>query len=504
MIPVTVRELAALLGADLRGTDVSGAELSGADGAPTEAELDAEVTGLAVDSRQVGDGSLFMALPGEHVDGHDYVATAFARGAAAALTSRPVPGAGGPCLVVEDPLAAAGRLARDQVDRAVAGGLRLVAITGSAGKTSTKDLLAQVLEAAGPTVAPAGNLNNELGVPLTVCRIGPSTRFLVAEMGARGVGHIAYLCTIAPPQVATVLNVGTAHVGEFGSRELIAVAKGEIVEALPADGTAVLTTDDPLVWAMRDRTRARVVATSVLAEPDVADAIWATAVESDGLGRCAFTLHEKAGGVPTTPVRVQLGLSGLHQVANAVAAAALARALGVRADTIAAALAAARPRSRWRMELTERADGVLVVNDAYNANPESMRAALDTVAKVVAERPGAKGWAVLGDMLELGPGAAAEHRALGAYAVGRGITRIVAVGEFADEVAAGALSGSDGVRAEVAGDRDDAVRRVLTELAAGDVVLVKASRGLALDTVAVAVAAADPVVPDDGQGEGGA
>ena len=292
--------------------------------------------------------------------------------------------------MVEDPLLAAGRLARDQVDRAVAGGLQVVAITGSAGKTSTKDLLAQVLEAAGPTVAPVGNLNNELGVPLTVCRIDPRTRFLVAEMGARGVGHIAYLCTIAPPTVATVLNVGTAHVGEFGSKELIAVAKGEIVEALPAEGTAVLTTDDPLVWAMRDRTRARVIATSVLAEPDAPDAIWAGAVEADALGRCAFTLHEKADGVSRSPVRVQLGLSGRHQVANAVAAAALARALGVSTETIAAALASALPRSRWRMELTERSDGVLIVNDAYNANPESMRAALDTVAGVLADRPGAR------------------------------------------------------------------------------------------------------------------
>ena len=494
MIPVTVREVAALLGADVRG----------ADGAPTDAELDVVVTGLTVDSRQVGEDSLFLALPGEHVDGHAYVATALAHGAAAALTSRPVPGATGPCLVVEDPLLAAGRLARDQVDRAVAGGLQVVAITGSAGKTSTKDLLAQVLEAAGPTVAPVGNLNNELGVPLTVCRIEPRTRFLVAEMGARGVGHVAYLCTIAPPRVSTVLNVGTAHVGEFGSKELIAVAKGELVEALPAGGTAVLTTDDPLVWAMRDRTGARVIATSVLAEPAAPDAVWADAVDADALGRCAFTLHEKSGGVPTTPVRVQLALSGRHQVANAVAAAALARALGVGTETIATALAGARPRSRWRMELAERSDGVLVVNDAYNANPESMRAALDTVAGVVADRPGARGWAVLGDMLELGPGAAAEHRALGAYAADRGLSRIVALGEFAPDVVAGALSHSDAVRAEVAEDRDDAVRRVLTGLAAGDVILVKASRGLALDTVAAALAAAQPTGPDNEQGEGSA
>jgi UDP-N-acetylmuramoyl-tripeptide--D-alanyl-D-alanine ligase len=290
-------------------------------------------------------------------------------------------------------------------------------------------------------------------------------------------------------------------VGEFGSKELIAVAKGEIVEALPAEGTAVLTTDDPLVWAMRNRTRARVIATSVRAEPDAPDAIWASAVEADALGRCAFTLHEKSDGGSTSPVRVQLGLSGLHQVANAVAAAALARALGVGTATISAALATARPRSRWRMELTERSDGVLVVNDAYNANPESMRAALDTVAGVLAERPRARGWAVLGDMLELGPGAAAEHRALGAYAADRGISRIVALGEFAGEVVAGALSCSDGVRAEVADDREDAVRRVLAGLAAPDVILVKASRGLALDTVAAALAAAQPTGPDNEQGE---
>ena len=184
-----------------------------------------------------------------------------------------------------------------------------------------------------------------------------------------------------------------------------------------------------------------------------------------------------------------------------MAAAALARAVGVSSETVVAGLTAARARSRWRMELTERDDGVLVVNDAYNANPESMRAALDTVAGVVSERPGASSWAVLGDMLELGPDAAAEHRALGAYAADRGISRIVALGEFADEVAAGARSRPAGARAEVARDRDDAVRRVLTDLTAGDVILVKASRGLALDTVAAALAADRPVGPDNEQGE---
>ncbi len=493
MIPVTIRRVAELLGAEVVPAPVD-----------ATAALDSSLTGLVVDSRQVVEGTLFLALPGEHVDGHDYVAAAFARGAGAALTARPVPEATGTCLVVDDPLLAAGRLARDQVDRAAAGGMRVVAITGSAGKTSTKDLLAQVLELAGPTVAPVGNLNNELGLPLTVARIQADTRFLVAEMGARGVGHVAYLCTIAPPQVATVLNVGTAHVGEFGSRELIAVAKGEIVEALPADGTAVLTTDDQLVWAMRDRTAARVLATSTLAEPSVADAVWATDVVPDALGCCAFTLHEKSAGATSAPLPVRLGVSGRHQVANAVAAAALARALGVDPATVARGLSAARPRSHWRMELTERADGALVVNDAYNANPESMRAALDTVAGMLAERPGAVGWAVLGDMLELGGTAVVEHRNLGAYAAALGLSRLVAVGELAAEVVAGAESVGTGVRAEVARDREDVVRRVLADVAPGDVILVKASRGLALDTVAAALVAADPVGPDDEQGEGSA
>ena len=515
MIPVSVREVATLLGAEVTGPLAGDVD-----------RLGEVVTGLVVDSRQVVPGSLFLALPGEHVDGHDYVAGAFARGAAAALTARPIEEAAGPCLVVADPLLAAGRLARDQVDRGTAGGLRTAALTGSAGKTSTKDLLAQLLEAAGPTVAPVGNLNNELGLPLTVCRVTNDTRYLVAEMGARGIGHIAYLCDIVPPQVAAVLNVGTAHVGEFGGQQQIAVAKGEIVEALPAGGTAVLNADDPLVWAMRTRTAARVVAASATGAagavgaadatggPDWPDAVWADDIVADGLGRCSFLLHQKwSAEPPVDPVRIQLGVSGHHQVGNAVVAVAMARALGVDNATVVEALPAAQSRSRWRMELTERADGVLIVNDAYNANPESMHAALDTVEEMLAGRraPGrtaegraadgagsVRGWAVLGDMLELGGSAAAEHRALGSYAIRHGIDRLVAVGSFAEEIAAGALAaGAVATAVWVAGDRDAAVRLVSGGLAPGDVVLVKASRGLALDTVAAALAAAIPDGRDD-------
>ena len=215
MIALSVAEIGAVLGAEVTGPG----------------DRQRLVTAVTADSRAVGPGALFVALPGERADGHTFVAAAYAAGAAAALTRHPVDAA--LCVVVTDPLVALGRLARHLVDRAVTGGLQVVAITGSQGKTSTKDLLGQVLEAAGPTVAPVGNLNNELGVPLTVSRIDEHTRYLVAEMGARGIGHIAYLCEIAPPRVGVVLNVGQAHVGEFGGQPAIAQAKGELVEALP-------------------------------------------------------------------------------------------------------------------------------------------------------------------------------------------------------------------------------------------------------------------------------
>ena len=249
MIALPVADIAALLDAEVTGP----------------VDRPGLVTAVTADSRAVSPGALFVALPGARADGHDFVPAAYAEGAAAALTRYPVEAA--LCLVVPDPLLALGRLARHLVDRAGATGLQVVGITGSQGKTSTKDLLAQVLEPVGPTVAPLGNLNNELGVPLTVSRIDEQTRYLVAEMGARGIGHIAYLCDIAPPRVGVVLNVGQAHVGEFGGQAAIAQAKGELVDALPRDGVAVLNADDPLVWAMRSRTSARVLAFSVLRRP---------------------------------------------------------------------------------------------------------------------------------------------------------------------------------------------------------------------------------------------
>jgi UDP-N-acetylmuramoyl-tripeptide--D-alanyl-D-alanine ligase len=471
MIPLTVTGLARVLGAELAG----------------EGDENASISDVTADSRRVGPGSLFVALPGEHADGHIFVAAARRFGAAAALTARRVPD-GGLCVVTRDPLAALGRLARYIVDSCVPGGLRVLGITGSQGKTSTKDLLAEILENVGSTVAPIGNLNNELGLPLTVTRVQPDTRFLVAEMGARGLGHIAYLCQLVPPQVGVVLNVGHAHVGEFGSQAAIALAKSELVAALPADGVAVLNAADPLVWAMRAKTSARVVAASDQGRPSYPEAVWATDVRADQLGRYGFTLHSQLGadGEAESQVEVQLRLAGRHQVANAVAAAAAALAVGVDLESCAAALTQAEPRSRWRMELHERADGVVVVNDSYNANPDSMRAALDALAEIGARRAGGSTtWALLGDMLELGSTAEAEHAALGRSVAGHGVGRLVAVGAYADLVVdAARLAGLREDQASAVDDKAAMTRLALASVRAGDTVLVKASRGLALNTVA--------------------
>jgi UDP-N-acetylmuramoyl-tripeptide--D-alanyl-D-alanine ligase len=395
-----------------------------------------------------------------------------------------------PCLVVADPLVALGRLARALVDRGQAADLRVVGITGSQGKTSTKDLLSQVLEAAGPTVAPVGNLNNELGVPLTVCRVEPDTRFLVAEMGARGIGHIAYLCQIAPPRVGVVLNVGQAHLGEFGGKAAIAQAKGELVEALPESGVAVLNADDPLVWGMRERTVAGVLGFAA-DQPPPGPGVWSSAVTADALGRASFTLHRRQETESDAEVEVQLQVSGRHQVGNALAAAAAALALGLDLDQVGAALSGATARSRWRMEIAERGDGLVVVNDAYNANPDSMRAAVDTLDELGRTRPG-RTWAVLGDMLELGEAAEAEHAEIGRYVARTGVDRLIAVGTYAsvmsDAAHAAGLDEPGAVRAYP--DKESLLTGGVDGPGTGDVVLVKASRGLALDTVAEAILSA--------------
>ncbi|MDQ0944141.1 UDP-N-acetylmuramoyl-tripeptide--D-alanyl-D-alanine ligase [Streptomyces sp. V1I1] len=430
------------------------------------------VTGpVVIDSRAVRPGSLFAAFAGEHVDGHDYAERAVAAGAAAVLATRPV---GVPAIVVPDVTAALGALARSVVERL---GTTAIALTGSSGKTSTKDLIAQVLERKGPTVYPAGNLNNEIGLPLTALRAAEDTQHLVLEMGARYIGDIRYLTGLVPPKVGLVLNVGTAHIGEFGGREQIAEAKGEIVECLPKDGVAVLNADDPLVRAMATRTKARVVLFGEAADADVR----AENVRLTQLGQPSFTLQ-----TPTGCSDVTMRLYGEHHVSNALAAAAVAHELGMSVDEIALALSEAGTLSRWRMEVTERPDGVTIVNDAYNANPESMRAALRALA---AMGKGRRTWAVLGQMAELGDEALAEHDAVGRLAVRLNVSKLVAVGgREASWLQLGAYNeGSWGEESVHVSDAQAAVDLLRSELRPGDVVLVKASRSVGLERVAQAL-----------------
>ncbi|SCD39580.1 UDP-N-acetylmuramoyl-tripeptide--D-alanyl-D-alanine ligase [Streptomyces sp. SolWspMP-sol7th] len=435
------------------------------------------VTGPVVtDSRAVEDGGLFVAFAGERVDGHDYAAGAVAAGAVAVLATRPL---GVPAIVVDDVTAALGALARTVVERL---GTAVIAMTGSAGKTSTKDLIAQLLSRRGPTVWPPGNLNNEIGLPLTALRVTEETRHLVLEMGARGIGHIRYLTSLTPPSIGIVLNVGSAHIGEFGGKEKIAEAKGEMVEALPESGLAVLNADDPLVRGMAPRTRARVL-------------------RLRRSGRCGSPGRERhAYGhrtprfllrTPTGCGEVTLRLYGEHHVSNALAAAAVAHELGMPAEEIALGLSEARSLSRWRMEVTERPDGVTIVNDAYNASPDSVRAALRALVAMgsAARDKGGRTWAVLGTMAELGDESLAAHDAVGRLAVRLNVSKLVAVGgQEAAWLRMGAYNeGSWGEESVHVSDTQAAIDLLRGELRPGDVVLVKASRAAGLEKVAQAL-----------------
>jgi UDP-N-acetylmuramoyl-tripeptide--D-alanyl-D-alanine ligase len=446
------------------------------------------VTGsVEFDSRHVTPGGLFVAFAGEHEDGHDHAAAAIDAGAVAAVVTRQV---AVPHVLVGDGLAAMAALGTEVARHLSA---TVIGITGSSGKTSTKDLVAALLERIGPTIAPPGSFNNELGHPYTVLRADISTRFLVLETSARGTGHIRALTRIAPPRIGVVLNVGSAHLGEFGSRDAIATAKAELVEALPAGtdgGVAVLNADDPLVAGMANRTRARVVTVGESAGADVR----AHRVRLDDLGRATFRLTAPAGTAMVT-----LPLVGGHHVGNALAAAAVALECGLSVPAIAEALSSAGPRSHWRMELVERTDGVVVINDAYNANPESVRAALKTLAAIGRARP-ARTVAVLGEMAELGADAAVEHDAIGRLAVRLDISRLIAVGAAARPMAHGAaLEGSwDGESTWVA-DSDAALILLQHELRPGDVVLVKASRAASLERVAIALGDASPAAVNSGE-----
>ncbi|MFI6319189.1 UDP-N-acetylmuramoyl-tripeptide--D-alanyl-D-alanine ligase [Nonomuraea sp. NPDC050556] len=423
---------------------------------------------VVIDSRAVEPGSLFVAIKGARADGHDFAAQAVKAGAVAVLGTRPTEA---PTVIVPDVLGALADLAT-----AVAGtltGTTVIGVTGSAGKTTTKDLLAGLTGRVGPTVAPVGSQNNEIGHPLTVLKADADTRFLVLEFGARDAGHIADLTRIARPSIGMVLNVGTAHLGVFGGKEAIAKAKGELVESLPSDGVAILNADDPLVSEMATRTSARV--TFFGRSP--AAHVRAEDVRLDERGRAAFTLRTPSGSAP-----VSLLLYGEHAVSNALAAAAAAYELGLPVATIAAELSAAEPRSRWRMEVADRPDGVTVINDAYNANPDSMRAAFASLAVL---GQGRRRFAVIAALRELGEESAALNHDLGRLAGSAGLDGLVVAGPDAEPVLSGAMeAGPPGARIVHVADAEAAAAELAGWLRPGDTVLVKGPRAMELQRAA--------------------
>lgn len=488
MIELTLAQIAAIVGGRLH--NATGEE---------------RVTGtVEFDSRRITAGGLFVAIPGERVDGHDFAVSAVRAGATAVLAAREVDtpavivppvqatGTDGLYVLAGDRdgsgaamLAALGALARYVTALLAAGGLITVGVTGSAGKTSTKDLIAQLLESMGPTVAPPGSFNNELGLPWTALRADERTRYLVLEYSARGIGHIAGLCEIVRPDIGVVLNVGTSHILQFGSQQEIATAKGELIAALQSadtGGVAILNADDPLVTSMAERTAAKVVWFGQSERADVR----ASDVTLDDQARPTFRLVTAKG-----EAKVALSLHGAPQVANALAAAAVAMQLGAPMADVVGRLQVAQRRSARRMEVTTRQDGVTVINDSYNASPEAMREALKALATMAtATNPARRSWAVLGPMGELGTQSTAIHHEIGQLAVCLSVSRLVVVGEQAKSMHQGASQeGSWGGESVLVPDVDAAIALLRVQVRAGDVVLIKGANVFQLWRVADALLA---------------
>lgn len=479
MIAMTLAEIATAVGGELIG---------GAQATDVAEPGDLVVEGsVETDSRLVRPGSVFFALPGEVTDGRRFVAAAVDAGAALVITPERVDTTA-PQIVVADGYEALAALAHEVVtrvrmsttDRVDADGrpapLRVVGITGSNGKTSTKNMLRTILEQHGATVAPEGSFNNHVGAPISMLRVTYDTRYLVVEMGASGVGHIAKLVSIAEPDLGVVLKVGLAHAGEFGGIEATQRAKSEMVTDLPETATALLNVDDDRVASMRDLTAARVVGFGTSAEADYR----ITGIETDRSGT-RFTLTAPPGQ-PGGPdhVDVRLAILGEHHAMNASAALTVAHLWGVPLADGAAALASMTRAERWRMELLQGGpEGVTVINDAYNASPDSTAAALRTLAQIV--RPGERTVAVLGEMAELGEFSVEEHDRIGRLVVRLGIGQLVVVGRGAMPIhQAATLEGSWDGESVYIEDVDDAVRAMQEMLRPGDVVLVKSSKSAEL------------------------
>ena len=410
--------------------------------------------GASLKSSEVEPGGIFLAIRGEKVDGHDFVGDAFSHGALLAITTHAVPQRH---ILVQDVTTALTSLAR--FIRSELKDLKVIGITGSQGKTTTKDLLRHMLTQHGQTVAPSGNYNNELGVPLTLLACSSETKYAVIEMGARHSGDIAHLASIAQPDIAVVLRVGMAHVGEFGSIETIAKTKSELISSLSDSGIAILGQYDPFTKAMKSLHSGRTLTFGSGHSDDVR----ATEVELRE-GRPHFDLV-----TPDGRAAVGLRIVGEHQIANALACAAVGTALGFSIDSIATALSTALIESKWRMEIREFSE-VLLINDSYNASPDAVEAALRTLILFAQER-GGRAWAFLGKMAELGESSAVAHQQVGTLAYQMGIDHLVCI-DAPDYQPAEQSEGQTNLHLC---DRNGA-RAIAEQIEPGDVILVKASR----------------------------
>lgn len=408
-------------------------------------------------------GSIFLAIKGEKVDGHDFADDAFNHGAVLAITTKVISQR---CVVVEDVTHAIGKLAAHV--RNALPSLTVIGITGSQGKTTTKEFLASILRAEGQTVSPKGNNNNELGVPITILQCTPETEYCIVEMGARHKGDIAALAGIVRPQIGVVLRVAAAHIGEFGSIEAIAETKSEMISTLDPTGIAILGRYDKYTPAMNSLHAGEVITFG----EDAESKIRATDIELRD-GRAHFELV-----TPDARTNVALREYGLHQISNALAAAAVAYALGISSEHIASALSTSESNAPWRMEVHELHD-LTIINDAYNASPDSMAAALRTLVHLSQER-GGESWAFLGNMRELGESTAQAHAEIGTLASELGVDHLIAVA--APDYAGGLKEGSQ-VVLHLCADRDEALN-VVEHINRGDVVLCKASRSDGLEILA--------------------
>ncbi|MCB1273705.1 MAG: UDP-N-acetylmuramoyl-tripeptide--D-alanyl-D-alanine ligase [Leucobacter sp.] len=465
MIALTLAEIAVAVGGRL---------LLGSSGAAPETIISGE---SQTDSREVMPGNLFFARRGEETDGHRYAAQAVDAGAVLIVCEREVD-ARVPQIIVSDATEALGALAAEVVRRAGSGGrLRIVGITGSNGKTTTKNLVAAMAERLGPTVASIKSFNNEVGGPLTMLRVTAETKTLVAEMGASAEGEISRLTAMAPPDIGVVLSVGLAHAGEFGGIEATFRTKSEMVRDLDESAVAVLNRDDPRVAMMAELTRARVVTFGLHAEADVR----ASEVQPSAEGT-SFVLHAPGPGGETASRAVRFRVLGEHHVMNALAAATVGLTLGLPLDEVVEVLEAATLAAPGRMQVLGGRDGITIINDAYNASPDSMNAALKTLALVA--KLGARTVAVLGAMSELGELSGEAHDRIGLQAVRLRISELVVVGDAARRLHISAINeGSWDGESVFFSDPDAAFAYLLDTLKPGDTVLVKSSNAAGLQAL---------------------